>query len=60
MEGMTNEPTLTETLRRLGYSHQKCARGMYCHDICHGDQIVFHGTAGETWQWLRETQQVSS
>jgi hypothetical protein len=57
---MTNGLSLTATLARLGYSHRQAPRGTYCHDIRRGDQIVFHGTAGETWRWLRETEQVTS
>lgn len=45
--------SLTATLAGLGFTHTRSDRGTYCHDIRRGGCVVFHGTAGETWQWLR-------
>jgi hypothetical protein len=49
---LTREPTLTEALAAQGFEHRKSARG-YSHEILRDDEVVFVGTAAETWAWLK-------
>jgi len=44
--------TLNQTLERLGY-HYRRSGPLYQHDILRGGSVVFTGTAGDVWQWLR-------
>ena len=55
--GQVPTPTLTTTLKALGYTHEPVGRG-YAHAIKLGTKEVFRGTAGAAWQWLRETDQL--
>ena len=48
-----DDPTLTEALAARGLSHRKGAAPGYSHEILRGNEVVFTGTAAETWTWLR-------
>ena len=57
--GAVAEKALNEVLRRLGYSTQK-AKGMYKKSLIKDGEIKFTGDAGEVWEWLKKTGQVTS
>lgn len=50
-------PTLTETLRRLGYRHRQASTSVRAvlgqRDVLSGEAVVFTGRAHEVWAWLR-------
>lgn len=50
--GMTPEPTLADSLRARGMTYRLAATDGKC-DILRDGEVVFCGTAGETWEWLR-------
>ena len=46
-------PTLTQALKRHGFTHKKAGPNTYAHNIYDpGGRVVFKGTAGEVWAWL--------
>lgn len=52
---MIYQPTLTEALAAQGYTHRKGGHGPYSHEIIDADgEVVFTGTANETWKWLAD------
>jgi hypothetical protein len=66
--GIPREPTprfhdelsLADTLLQLGLAHVPSAVGFGARDIVdRTGAIVFHGSASETWKWLRETHRIA-
>lgn len=54
-------PTLTQELAARGLSHQPTAdAGLGQHGIFRGRELVFVGTAHETWGWLAEGDLVAA
>jgi len=53
-------PTLTEVLSQFGYTHRPPRRRgtLGKREILRGDEVVATLSAGECWDWLRETGQV--
>ncbi len=58
---MNQEPTLTEVLSSLGYTHHPRRReawgGREVHDA--DGNVVFEGTAQACWDWLKENKKAS-
>ena len=54
---VADDETLNEVLYGLGYTTYAYAD--YKKDIYKGMITKFTGTAGEVWQWLRDTKQIS-
>lgn len=55
---MTREPTLSEVLAFLGYTHEPAPKdGPDRRNVLRGNEVVFTGRAREVWDWLKETGQ---
>ncbi len=55
-----NSPTLSQALAAIGYSHTPSGRG-YAHDVVDAaGAVVFEGTAGDVWAWLRDAGRVDA
>lgn len=55
------EPTLTEVLASLGYTHKpREHEGQQGRSVVRDGHVVWQGTAHECWKWLRATGQIES
>ena len=53
-------PTLTAVLTELGYHHRPRKFSTWQgREVVADGKVVWEGTAGDCWAWLRETGQIS-
>lgn len=56
---VTEDETLDAVLLRVGlFHHARTSGNQQGRIITNGERVVFEGTAGETWAWLRETNRI--